>query len=85
MAVAKRQRQEKPTKKKKKKVCSLEWSPQVIQRALLASPIYIGQAQVGGDKCIKGGSLEGLGLLFCSLFWVLRHSGVEDVFSFACQ
>ena len=31
--------------------------------ALLASPIYIGQARGVGDKCIKGGSQDGSGPL----------------------
>ena len=44
MAVAKRQR-EKPVKIKQMKVQGPERGPQVKQTALLASPIYIGQAQ----------------------------------------
>ena len=41
MAVAKRQRMEKPAKIEKRKVRG----PQVKQTTLLAGPIYIGQAQ----------------------------------------
>ena len=41
MAEAKRQRREKPVKIEQRKV----QGPQVKQTALLASPIYIGQAQ----------------------------------------
>ena len=41
MAVVKRQRREKPSKIEQRKVRG----PQVKQTALLASPIYIGQAQ----------------------------------------
>ena len=44
MAVAKSQGREKPTKKEQRKVQGPEWGPQVKQTALLASPIYIGQA-----------------------------------------
>ena len=45
MVVAKRQGREKPAKIEQRKV----WGPQVEQTALLASPIYIGQAQ-GEEK-----------------------------------
>ena len=45
MAVAKRQRREIPMKIEQKKVQGLEREPQVKQTALLASPVYIGQAQ----------------------------------------
>ena len=44
MVVAKRQRREKPAKIEQRKVQGPEWGPQVKQTALLASPIYIGQA-----------------------------------------
>ena len=47
MAVAKRQGREKPAKIEQRKVRG----PQVEQPALLASPIYIGQAQ-GEEKNI---------------------------------
>ena len=50
MAVAKRQGREKPVKIEQRKVWGLEWEPQVEQTALLASPIYIGQAQGEGKK-----------------------------------
>ena len=53
MALAKRPRTEKPTKIEQSKVQGLEGEPLVKQTALLASPVYIGQAQRGGDKCIK--------------------------------
>ena len=49
MAVAKRQGRKKPTKIEQRKVQGLEWGPQVKQIGLLASPIYIGQAQ-GEEK-----------------------------------
>ena len=52
MAVAKRQGREKPVKTEQRKVQEPEWGPQVEQTALLASPIYIGQAQ-GEDKTYK--------------------------------
>ena len=50
MAVAKRQGREKPTKLEQRKVRGPEWGPQIKQIALLASPIYIRQAQGGGGK-----------------------------------
>ena len=68
MVVAKRQRREKPAKIEQRKVRGPEWEPQVKQTALLTRPIYLEQAHGGGDKCIKGGSLEGLGPLFSSSF-----------------
>ena len=40
----------------KVRVLGLEWGPQVKQTALLASPIYIGQAQREGKKHIKRGA-----------------------------
>ena len=48
MAVAKRQGREKPAKIEQRKVQEAKWGPQVEKTALLASPIYIGQAQGGG-------------------------------------
>ena len=44
MAVAKRQRREKPAKIEQRKVRRPEWEPQVKQTAPQASPVYIGQA-----------------------------------------
>jgi len=44
MAVARRQRREKPAKIEQEKVRGPERGPQV-QQTLLAGPIYIGQAQ----------------------------------------
>ena len=45
MVVAKRERREKPTEIEERKVRGPETDPQVKQTALLASPIYTGQAQ----------------------------------------
>ena len=45
MAVAKRQRREKPVKIEQRKVRGPECGPQVKQTALLARPVYTGQAQ----------------------------------------
>ena len=56
MAVAKRQGREKPLKIEQRKVWRLEWGPQVKQTALLASPIYVGQAQGEEKKHIKKGA-----------------------------
>jgi len=55
MALAKRPRTEKHTKIEQRKVQGLEREPLVEQPALLASPVYKGQAQRRGDKCIKRG------------------------------
>ena len=75
MAVAKRQGRENSTKMQQRKVQRPEQGPQVEQTALLASPIYIGQAQ-GEEKTYKKrsqrarGSLshaQALSLLFVSL------------------
>ena len=53
MVVAERQGREKAhenrTKEGQSKVRGPEWGPQVEQTALLASPVYIGQAQ-GEEK-----------------------------------
>ena len=50
MAVSKRQRGEKPGKTEQRAIRGLERGPQVKQTALLASPIYIGQAQGEEEK-----------------------------------
>ena len=67
MVVTERQRREKPVETEQRTIWGPEeWGPQVKQTALLDSPIYIGQAPGWGDKCIKGGNLEGLRPLFYS-------------------
>ena len=48
--MAKRQGREKPTKLEPRKVRGPEWGPQIKQTALLASPIYIRQAQGEEEK-----------------------------------
>ena len=53
MVVAKRQRKEKPAKMEQKKIQGLESEPQMKQTALLASPVYTGQAQGEEKKHIK--------------------------------
>ena len=63
MAVVKRQRREKPSKIEQRKVRG----PQVKQTALLASPIYVGQAQGEEKKHIKKGA-KGSGISLCLLF-----------------
>ena len=55
MAVAKRQRREKPVKIEQRKVQEQEGGPQVEQTALLASPVYTGQAQKEGKTYKKRG------------------------------
>ena len=55
------------------------------QTALLASPVYIGQAQGGGEKKhLKRGAKIKPGASL-RVFWVCLLSRPEDVFSFACQ
>ena len=69
-----------------RKVQAPEWEPQVKQTALMASPIYIGQAQEEEKKQKEEPKLS-LRLLLSTLcfFWVNLPSCLEDVFSFACQ
>ena len=62
--VAKGQRKEKPTKIEQRKVWGLEWGLQVKQTALLARPVYTGQAQGEEKKHIKRGAKTEPGTLF---------------------
>ena len=62
MAVAKRRGREKPVKIKQRKVRGSEWGPQVEQTTLLASPIYIGQAQGEEKRTYKKRSQRARGL-----------------------
>ena len=87
MVVAKRQGREKPTKIEERKVRGLECEPQVEQTAILASLIYIGQAQ-GEEKTYKKRSQRALslsppraGALFSLRFWIDVPSCLEDGFS----
>ena len=61
MVVVKTQRKEKPTKMEQKNIWGPEWEPHVKQTALLASLIYVGQAQ-GEEKkhIIRGAKIEPL-------------------------
>ena len=69
MAVAKRQGREKPAETEQRKVRGPEWGPQVEQTALLAGPIYIGQAQ-GEEKRYKKRSQRSWALCLClSSLW----------------
>ena len=88
MVVAKRQSREKPVKIEQRKVQRLEQGPQVKQTALLASLIFIGQAQ--GEKnnyiyiYIYKEEPNWAGIYFSlQVFWVGLCSCLEDVFSFA--
>ena len=64
-----------------------EWEPQEKQKALLASPVCIGQVQREEGKKKKHikreAKIEPLSSL--CFFWVGLPSHLEDVFSFACQ
>ena len=83
MALAKRQRRDKPVKIEQRKIWGPEWGPQVDQTVLLASPIYIGQAQREEKKHVKRGAKTKTALFF----WVSPPLCLkdEDVFSFVCQ
>ena len=81
MVVAKRQGREKPGEIEQRKVRGPEWGPQVEQTALLASPIYIGQAQGEEEKHKKRSQRAG-GLSSLRVFWVGMPSCLEDVFPF---
>ena len=61
-----------------------EWEPQVKQTALLASPVYRGQAQGEERKHIKRRAKIEPPASLC-VFSVGPPSHLEDVFSFACQ
>ena len=80
MVVAKRQNMEKPAKIEQRKVQRLDQGPQVKQTALLASPVFIGQAQ-GEEKnniyIKKEEPKLGWGLLFSSslLGWPVLMPG----------
>ena len=79
MVVAKRLGREKPAKIEQRKVRGLDGGPRAEQTALLASPVYIGQAQGEGKKTYKKRSQRAgalslrliLSLLFssCLLGW----------------
>ena len=62
MVVDKRQGREKPVEIEQRKVRGLEGGPKVEQTALLAGPIYIGQAQ-GEGKTYKKRRPKGQGSL----------------------
>ena len=71
MAVAKRQRREKPPKIEQRKVWGPEWGPEIKQTALLASPLYTGQVHQVEKKIYiyikRGAKIEpGATLLFVS-------------------
>ena len=85
MVVAKRQRSEKPMKKEQMKVRGPEWEPQAKEIALLASPIYIGQAR-GERRKHERSSQYWTGAFFpLCCFWVGPSSCLKDIFSFAYQ
>ena len=84
MAVAKRQRREKPRKTDQRKVWGLEWEPQVKQTAFLAGQFTEGRPRGRRKQHIKrGAKMDPLSSLH--IFWVGWPSDLEDVFSFACQ
>ena len=72
-AAAEKTRKGFPMKIEQRKVRGPEWGPQIEQTALLASPIYIGQAQ-GEEKHIKRGAKgPELSLLFVSFGSACLH------------
>ena len=63
----------KPVKMEQKKIWGLEWEPQVKQRALLTSPVYIGQAQGEEKKQTKrGAKIESSSFLGSACLHALR-------------
>ena len=68
--MAKRQR-EKPAKMEQRVVREPEWESQVKQTVLLASPIYIGQAQGEEKKTHEKRSQNWVSFIFSS--FVLAH------------
>ena len=72
MVVDKRQRSEKPMEIEQRKVQGLEGGPQVEQTALLAGPIYIGQAQ--GEEDISKEESKGQGSPSFSSRLLGRHA-----------
>ena len=68
--VAKRQGREKPSIIEQRNVRGLQRGPQEKQTAVLASPVYIGQAQGEEKKHIKRGAKIGRGLSSLPVFWV---------------
>ena len=83
--MAKTQRRETPMKIEERKIWGPEREPQVKQTALLASLIFIGQAQGKRKNIKRGGKIEARGLSTLCIFWIRMPSHMEDVFSFACQ
>ena len=68
MEVAKRQGREKPVKIEQRKVRGSEWGPQVEQIALMAGPVYIGQAQGEGKTYKKRSQYTVLVFIFLAYF-----------------
>ena len=72
--MAKRQSKEKPAKIEHKKSRGPEWDPQVKQTNILASPIYIGQAQGEEKKHMQRGAkiepLSSFGLASLHFSWM---------------
>ena len=86
MALAKRPRTEKPTKIEQSKVQGLEGEPLVKQTALLASPVYIGQAQGEEKKHIKrGAKIEPLASLLLVSFGSARPHALRVYFPFLAK
>ena len=80
MVVAKRQRREKPMKIEERKVRGPKWGPQVKETALLASPIYIGQARGERKKNIKRVASIELGASFLFNAFGLAHPHASKVY-----
>ena len=76
--VAKRQGREKPSIIEQRNVRGLQRGPQEKQTAVLASPVYIGQAQGEEKKHIERGAKIGPGtsLLFVSFGLACPHASM---------
>ena len=85
MAMTKRQRRENPMKIEQRKVGGPEWEPQVKQTALLASSIYIRQAQREEKKHKKEEPKLSPWLLFSSLLLGRPALTPQGCIFFPCQ
>ena len=84
--MAEGQWREKSPKMEQRKVQGPEWKPQVKQTALLASPVYIGQAQGEEKKHIKrGAKIEPLASLLLVSFGSARPHALRVYFPFLAK
>ena len=85
MAVAKRQRRERPAKIDQRMVRGPEWGPRVKRTALWLAQFTQGRLRRRRKKHIDREAKIELSLSSLRIFCVGLPSSLEDVFSFACQ